>query len=66
MVITVSDDKELVAEIRRRLKENDGYCPCRVERTEATRCMCDDFINTPEPEEGYVECHCGLYRKMKG
>ena len=66
MVITVSEDKELVAEIRRRLKENDGYCPCRIERTEATRCMCDDFINAPEPEKGYVECHCGLYRKMKG
>ena len=30
MAIRLSDDKELVEEIRQKLKENDGYCPCRI------------------------------------
>ena len=63
--ITINPDKELVAEIRKRLRETGGYCPCRLERNESTLCMCDDFVNTPCPDEGYAECHCGLYRKSK-
>ena len=40
-----------------------GYCPCRLERTEATKCMCQEFkdqIANPN-FEGY--CHCMLYYK---
>lgn len=58
MAIKVSDDKELVQEIRAKLKENDGYCPCCVQKTEDTKCMCKEFR---EQESG--ECHCGLYYK---
>lgn len=58
MVIRLSEDKELVQEIKQRLKENGGYCPCRVEKTEETKCMCKEFR---EQENG--ECHCGLYVK---
>lgn len=60
MSISLSDDKELVQEIRRKLKENDGYCPCRIEKTNDTKCMCKEFR---EQEEG--ECHCGLFVKIK-
>lgn len=60
MKVRVSEDKELVKEIREKLKENDGYCPCRIEKTPDTRCMCKEFCEQIErDEEG--ECHCGLY-----
>lgn len=58
MAIRLSEDKELVQEIRKKLKERNGYCPCKIEKTDDTKCMCKDFI---EQESG--ECHCGLYVK---
>lgn len=58
MVIRVSSDKELVNEIRNKLKENGGYCPCRIAKNEDTKCMCKEFR-----EQEYGECHCGLYIK---
>ena len=54
----VTEDKELVQEIREKLQENDGYCPCKIEKTDDTKCMCKEFR---EQESG--ECHCGLYVK---
>lgn len=58
MSIKLSEDKELVQEIRRRLKENDNHCPCKINKTPDTKCMCKEFR---EQESG--ECHCGLYYK---
>lgn len=60
MKIHVNKDKELVAKIRAALKENDGYCPCRLDKTPDTLCMCKEFR---EMDEG--ECCCGLYVKEK-
>lgn len=57
-MIRLNKDEELVAEIRRALNENDGYCPCRIEKTADTKCMCKEFR-----EQEYGECHCGLYIK---
>ncbi|RHQ84820.1 hypothetical protein DWX91_10255 [Clostridium sp. AF22-10] len=56
----LNSDKELVNNIRKRLKKNDNYCPCRLIKSEDTKCMCKEFR---EQEEG--ECHCGLYVKYK-
>lgn len=58
MAIRTSDNKELVEEIKAKLKENGGFCPCRLERTPDTKCMCKEFR---EQESG--ECHCGLFIK---
>ena len=58
MAVILSEDKELVQEIREKLKVNEGYCPCRIEKTPDTKCMCKEFR---EQESG--ECHCGLYVK---
>lgn len=60
MKIHANKDKELVAKIRAALKENSGYCPCSLEKTPDTLCMCKEFR---EMESG--ECHCGLYIKEK-
>lgn len=59
-MIRVNTDKDLVKIIRNKLKENDGYCPCRLIKNEDTKCMCKEFR---EQESG--ECHCGLYVKTK-
>lgn len=59
MKIKLNEDKEIVEEIKKALKENDGYCPCRIEKTPDTKCMCKEFRE--QKEQGY--CHCGLYYK---
>lgn len=58
MQIRKNTDIELVNEILVALKENGGYCPCRSEKTEDTKCMCKEFR---EQEKG--QCHCGLFVK---
>ena len=65
MKIKVNPDEEFVAEFRRTLKDNDGYCPCRAEKTADTKCMCKEFREQiADPNfEGY--CHCMLFYKYK-
>ena len=59
-MIRLNENKTLVKEIRKKLKENDNYCPCKLVKNEDTKCMCKEFR---EQESG--ECHCGLYIKTK-
>ena len=60
MRIAVTPDKEYAAEIKRRLKDNGGYCPCSLVKNEDTKCMCKEFRDQVERNEpGY--CHCGLW-----
>lgn len=59
MKIILNPDAEIVQMVRLKLKENDGYCPCRLEKTPDTKCMCKEFRDAPWPGE----CHCGLYIK---
>ena len=60
IMIVLNQDKNYANDVIKRLRENDGYCPCKLERTEDTKCMCKEFRET---EEGM--CHCGLYVKIK-
>lgn len=60
MRIKVTGDEQLKAEIRQALKDNGGYCPCRLEKTPENKCMCKEFL---EQESG--SCHCGLYIKTE-
>ena len=43
MAIRLNDDKEIVAAVREGLKRTGGYCPCRLARTEDTKCICREF-----------------------
>lgn len=67
MKVMTNSDKELVAEIRAKLKSNKEkygkqHCPCVLPNkyNDDTVCMCKEFREQMERgEEG--ECHCGLY-----
>jgi ferredoxin-thioredoxin reductase catalytic subunit len=59
MIITFIDtivNEKFKDKIIKRIKANDGYCPCVEERAKATLCPCDEYINTHN-------CHCNLYIK---
>lgn len=57
-MIKLNENKELVKEIKQKLKENNGYCPCSLFKTKDTKCMCKEF-----KEQDIGECQCGLYVK---
>ena len=40
------------------MRQNEGYCPCKIVKNEDTKCICKEFI-----EQGLGPCHCGLYIK---
>ena len=63
--ISKEKNKEIVKKIKEGLKNKGGYCPCRLEKTEDTKCMCKEFREQIEDPnfEGY--CHCMLYYKSK-
>lgn len=56
--VTYNQDKQIVDKILDALDKNNGYCPCKLEKNNDTKCMCKEF---KEQKEGY--CHCGLYIK---
>ena len=65
MKIRYNENEEIVKLIKEGLEKSGGYCPCRRERNEDTKCMCTEFkeqIKDPN-FEGY--CHCMLYYKSK-
>lgn len=65
MKITLNPDETMVATVKEGLKRTGGYCPCRMERTPDTICMCKEFKEQiADPDfEGF--CHCMLYYKSK-
>ncbi len=65
MKVRFNEDAEVVAAVKAGLERTGGYCPCRLERSPDTKCVCREFreqIRDPE-FEGY--CHCLLYYKEK-
>ncbi len=64
MKIEINTDTEYAKVVKEKLKENGGYCPCRIEKNEDTKCMCLEFRNQiKDGIEGF--CHCGLYLATK-
>ena len=61
--IKTNPDEEIVSEIRAKLKETNGNCPCVLPSawSAETKCPCKDFRE--QATEG--ECHCGLYVKVQ-
>ena len=65
MAVKLNENKEIVADIREGLKRTGGYCPCRLQRTEENKCICQEFKDQiADPDfEGYY--HCMLYYKSR-
>lgn len=59
--VVTNSDKNLVKEIREKIKENNGHCACAITFDEDNKCMCKEFRE--QVANGVVgECHCGLYK----
>lgn len=52
----LNPDAEFVANLRRRIKQNGGYCPCKYDKKPENKCPCQDFRQ-------HRDCDCGLYLK---
>lgn len=61
MRIVFNPDKTVVASVQRGLAETGGYCPCRTEKTEDTRCMCTEFRTQAADPAFSGFCRCMLY-----
>lgn len=59
--IIKNPDNVEAEKIRLAVKNNGGYCPCVLLKTEDSKCMCKSFRE--QQSEGL--CHCGLYMKVK-
>ena len=71
MVVRVSIGSTLVAvrpsicwkTVQEGLKRTGGYCPCRLQRTPETKCMCQEFRDQIKDPTFEGFCHCLLYYK---
>lgn len=62
MKVKTNSDRDFVKEMRQKIKDANGHCPCVMpsKRNGDTKCMCKEFRDMMErKEEGY--CGCGLY-----
>lgn len=60
MKVITNPNKDLVKEIKESLKNNNNFCPCRIDKTQDTKCMCKEFRD--QIKQGISgECCCGLY-----
>ncbi len=60
--IIKNPDKKIYEEVTQKVKENGGYCPCMINKTEDTKCICKEFRSSAEQGE----CHCGRFVKVEG
>ena len=60
MKIKLVDDKQQVKLVRQKLRQNDGYCPCKLIKNKDTKCICKQFL-----EADLGDCECGLYTKIE-
>ena len=63
MKVVLNPNKTVVATVQDGLKRTGGYCPCRLEQSEDTKCRCLEFREqmTDPSFEGF--CHCFLFYK---
>lgn len=58
--VKLNPDAEFVEDMKRQIKDNGGYCPCRLTKSADTKCRCKEFrdmVNNGTPGM----CHCGLF-----
>jgi len=50
----LNPNKEQVLKIIEAIYKNNGYCPCRVNKSQESVCPCKDFIENKK-------CKCNLF-----
>lgn len=65
MKVILNPNEEIVKTVKDGLEMTGGYCPCRLERTEDTKCICKEFKEQIADENFEGFCHCMLYYKKK-
>ena len=63
MKVSFNPDTEAVRLVQEGLKRTGGYCPCRMDRTEDTKCICKEFREQIQDPDFEGFCHCMLYYK---
>ena len=63
--VRLNDNEAVVQTVREGLKRTGGYCPCMLQRSEDTKCICKDFRERMKDPEFEGFCHCLLYFKSK-
>ena len=63
MKITLNPDKEIVKTVKEGLRRTGGYCPCRREKKEEYKCICEEFRKQMADPSFGGYCHCMLYYK---
>lgn len=59
--IKQNPNEDELKEIIEAVDANDGYCPCALEKTDDTKCMCKDFRDGNNTDF----CHCGRFYKVR-
>lgn len=58
--IIKNPDGETYNNVTQAVINNDGYCPCSLEKNEDTKCICKEFR-----DQDYTgECHCERFIKI--
>ena len=65
MPIKLNPDKNTVERLRNVMKQNGGYCPCRLHKMPENKCMCKEFRDQIADPDFTGYCHCQLYYKEK-
>ena len=63
MAVRLNENQEIVKAVRQGLKERNGYCPCKINMSEDTKCMCKEFRDQIKDPNFEGFCHCMLYHK---
>ena len=58
--IIKNPDEQTYKQVTQAVKDNSGYCPCKLEKNEDTHCPCKEFRE--DDKTGF--CHCGRYYKV--
>lgn len=64
-MIRLNRDVNFALEVKKKVIENGGYCPCSLLKNEDTKCMCKAFREQVKDPNFVGECHCGLYEVTK-
>ncbi len=59
--IIPNPNNEVYISMTNAVKTNSGYCPCLIEQSEDTKCICKEF----KEQETEGLCHCERYEKIK-